>query len=255
MPASKLYLQLHSLRRETADDAEGTLLQVPGLGFDGIELAGTYGWSAAEWRALLDETGLAVIAAHISLETLENDLPTTVAFYRALGTQRLVVTALPRAPQSLTRYHDGARRLNAAARRLADSSFSLLYHNHSYEFDHPEPDSTLCGMDILLAETDPALVRFEFDTFWLEFVGHDAVAFIRQHSTRVAQIHAKDLRRSDREDVPAGQGDVDFGTLLPLCTANNWPVILEYERGNAIEAVRQGAQHLYKVGTGSPSRP
>ena len=244
MAASKLYLQLHSLRHETAVDAEGTLLRVPGLGFDGVELVGTYGWPVDDWRALLAETGLAVIAAHVGLETLETDLVSTLAFYRALGIRRLVVTALPRAPQSLARYHDGARRLNAVGSQLAGEGFSLLYHNHSYEFEIPEKDAHVCGMDVLLAETDPAVIRFEFDTFWLETVGHDAVSFIRQHAARVAQIHAKDLRKSDREDVPAGQGDVDFRTLMPLCMANDWPVVLEYERGNAIEAVRQGALHL-----------
>ncbi len=244
MAAPKLYLQLHSLRHEAAADAEGTLLRVPGLGFDGVELVGAYGWSADEWRALLAETGLAVISAHVGLETLENDLRATLSFYRALGTQRLVVTALPRAPQSLARYHEGARRLNVVGRHLANEGFSLIYHNHSYEFEVPEQDATVCGMDVLLAETDPSIIRFEFDTFWLEFVGLDAVAFIRQHASRVAQIHAKDLRKSDREDVPAGQGDVDFRTLVPLCAANDWPVILEYERGNAIDAVRQGALYL-----------
>ncbi len=244
MAAPKLFLQLHSLRRETADDAEGTLLRVPALGFDGVELVGTYGWSMDEWRALFEETGLSVIAAHVGLEVLEQDLSATVAFYRALGTRRLVVTALPRAPQSLARYHDGARRLNSVGRRLATEGFSLLYHNHSYEFEVPETGTTICGMDLLLAETDPALVRFEFDTFWLESVGCDAVAFIRQHASRVAQIHAKDFRKSDREDVPAGQGDVDFRTLVPLCSANDWPVVLEYEGRDAVGAVRQGAQYL-----------
>ena len=193
---------------------------------------------------MLAETALTVVAAHVGLESLEKDLPSLVEFYRALGTRRLVVTALPRAPQTPGRYHDGARRLNAVARTLATEGFSLVYHNHSYEFDSLDKTAASCGMDILLADTDPTLVRFEFDTFWLETVGRDAVAFIRRHASRVAQIHAKDLRKRDREDVPAGQGDVDFRTLVPLCSANDWPVILEYERGNALESVRQGAAYL-----------
>ena len=244
MAAPGLYLQLYSLRHETAADPEGTLRRVPGLGFDGVELIGNYGWPADRWRALLAETGLTVVAAHTGLESLEKDPASHVAFNRALGNDRLVVTALPRAPQSLTRYHDGARRLNAIGRRLPAEGFSLVYHNHSYEFEPLEKGASGCGMDMLLAETDPAVVRFEFDTFWLETAGRDAVAFIRQHADRVSLIHAKDLRKRDREEVPAGQGDVDFRTLLPLCSANDWPVILEYERGNAIEAVRQGAQYL-----------
>ena len=244
MPAPGLYLQLYSLRHETAVDAEGTLRRVPGLGFDGVELVGTYGWPADRWRVLLAETRLSVIAAHVGLEVLEKDLGSQLEFYRALGTRCLVVTALPRAPQTPARYHDGARRLNAVGRHLADAGFSLAYHNHSYEFESLGRAAPACGLDLLLAETDPALVRFEFDTFWLESAGHDAVAFIRRHANRIALIHAKDLRKRDREDVPAGQGDVDFRTLVPLCSANDWPVILEYERGNAIEAVRQGGLYL-----------
>ena len=247
MAAPSLYLQLYSLRHETAADAEGTVRRVPGLGFDGVELVGTYGWPADRWRALLDETGLKVIAAHVGLDTLEKDLPSHLTFYRALGTRRLVVTALPRAPQSSARYHDGARRLNAIGYNLAAEGFSLVYHNHSYEFEPLEKDGAVCGLDLLLTETDPTLVRFEFDTFWLEAAGHDAVTFIRRHAARVALIHAKDLRKRDREDVPAGQGDVDFRTLVPLCSVNDWPVILEYERDNAIEAVRQGAHYLREL--------
>ena len=57
-------------------------------------------------------------------------------------------------------------------------------------------------------------------------------------------VHAKDLRKRDREDVPAGQGDVDFRALIPLCTAHDWPVIVEYEGANAVESVRQGASYL-----------
>ena len=244
MTAPGLFLQLYSLRHETAVDPEGTLRRVPGLGFDGVELIGNYGWASSRWRALLAETGLTVVAAHVGLESLEKDLDSHLEFSHALGNRRLVVTALPRAPQSPARYHEGARRLNAVGRRLSAEGFSLVYHNHSYEFDPLEKGVSGCGMDLLLGETDPALVRFEFDTFWLETVGGDAVAFIREHADRVALIHAKDLRKRDREDVPAGQGDVDFRTLIPLCSANGWPVVLEYERGNAIESVRQGAQYL-----------
>ena len=244
MPAPSLYLQLYSLRHETAADAEGTLRRVPGLGFDGVELAGTYGWPADRWQALLAATNLTVIAAHVGLDSLEKDLASHLHFYQALGTRRLVVSALPRAQQNAGRYHDGACRLNAVARQLSGAGFSLAYHNHAYEFELLDKTAPACGMDLLLAETDPALVGFEFDTFWLESAGRDAVAFIRQHANRVAQIHAKDLRKRDREDVPAGQGDVDFRTLMPFCSANDWPVILEYERGNAIEAVRQGAAYL-----------
>lgn len=239
-----LYLQLYSLRRETSADAEGTLRLVRSLGYDGVELAGDYGWTADKWRALLDETRLAAVAAHAGLESLENGAPEKLDFYRALEISRLVVPALNKDLRNVGGYRDAARRLNVLGRTLLQEGFTLGYHNHDFEFEALEPAGSPCGMDILLAETDPALVRFEFDTFWLESAGRDAVEFIRCHEARVCLIHAKDLRKHDRQDVPAGQGDVDFKTLLPLCNANDWPVILEYESGDAVEGVRQGAAFL-----------
>ena len=244
MNPAPLFLQLYSLRRETGADAEGTLRLVRSLGYDGVELAGDYGWTADRWRALLDETRLAAVAAHVGLDALESGFYERLNFCRALGISRLVVPALDPELRTTAGYKDAARRLNETGQKLKGEGMTLGYHNHDFEFDALEPVGGPCGMEILLAETDPAFVCFEFDTFWLERAGQDAVAFIRRHEARVGLIHAKDLRKHDRADVPAGQGDVDFRTLLPLCTVRDWPVILEYEGGDALEAVRQGAAFL-----------
>ena len=239
-----LSLQLHSLRREMAADPAGTLRLVPSLGFDGVEMISDYGWSTAQWSALLAETGLSVVAAHGSLEDLEGDPLARLAFYRALRVQRLVVTALPRAPQTAERYHEGASRLNAVGGLLAAEGFSLAYHNHDFEFQWREDAGGPCGLDILLRETDPAVVGFEFDTFWLQNAGHDAPDFIQQHASRVRLIHAKDRRGQDGREVPAGEGGVDFRRLLPMGAAQGWPVVLEYEGADAVNGARLGATYL-----------
>ena len=240
---SSLYLQLWSLRHATSTDPEGALRQVKSLGYDGVELAGEYGWTADKWRSVLDATGLKAISAHVGLDALESDLATKIAFHRALGIDRLVVPSLHKELQSPDGYREAARRLNVLGSKLKAEGFRLGYHNHDFEFAKLAGTNE-GGMDILLAGTDPALVHFECDAFWLEFAGRDAVEFIRQHGKRVFLVHAKDLRKRDRQDVPAGQGDVDFRTLIPLCTANDWPVVVEYEGADAVESVRQGAAYL-----------
>ena len=51
METPRLFLQLYSLRHEIAADAEGTIRRVAELGFDGVELAGDYGWTASNrWQ-------------------------------------------------------------------------------------------------------------------------------------------------------------------------------------------------------------
>lgn len=245
MDAPSLYLQLYSLRHETAADAAGVVRMVPSLGFDGLELASDFGWPVEQWRAILDETGLKLLSAMAGLDALESAWAERVTFYRALGCHRLVVPGIARSLMNPAGYREAARRLNALGAELKDNGFSLGFHNHAWEL---EPWATGgCGMDTLLAETDPALVGFEFDTHWLEFGGQPAVEFIRRQAKRTFAIHARDLRRRDRQEVPAGQGDVDFSSLLPLCASYEWPVILEYEAGNALEAVRCGAAHLREL--------
>ncbi len=244
MAMPRLFLQMYSLRHEIAADPEGTIRRVAGLGFDGVELAGDYGWPASRWQTVLGEAELMVVSAHSGLEALEADLPTRIKFARAIGTNTLIVPALSKSLQTTAGYHEAACRLNTLGQRLANEGFTLGYHNHAFEFDRLERSNPLCGMDILLMDTDPGLVHFEFDTFWLEYSGHNAVDFIRQHAARVFFVHAKDLRKRDREDVPAGVGDVDFPTLMSLSSANGWQVILEYENDHAVEAVRRGAAYL-----------
>ena len=244
MDSIPLFLQLWSLRREASTDPAATLHSVRSLGYDGVELAGDYGWSSDQWRALLDETGLKAVSAHVGLEALEADLAGRVAFHRTLGIERLIVPHLGEDFRTTDGYRDVARRLDTLGGKLAEEGLSIGSHNHDFEFAPLGDSGEPCGMEILLAETDAARVKFEFDAYWLEYAGRDALAFIRQHEDRVFSIHAKDLRKRDRADVPAGQGDVDFRNLLPLCVARDWPVIVEYEGENAPAAVREAAVFL-----------
>ena len=242
MKMPTLSVQLYSLRRETAADPEAALREVPGLGFDGVELAGDYGWSAEKWRALLDETGLAVIGAHVGLAALETDLPALVQFHQTIGNTRLIVPGLAEELRSTIGYREAARRLTMASRKLRDDGFSVLYHNHAFEFDALPEGSR--GMDILMAETDAADVQFEFDTYWLERGGENARGFLEKHAARVGMIHAKELRTSDGADVPAGQGDVDFRAIIPRAKSHGWPVVVEFEGENAAASVQESAAYL-----------
>lgn len=240
-------VQLYALRREVAVDATAALRGVPALGFDGVELAGDYGWDADRWRDLLAETGLKAVAAHVGLEELEADFTALTVFHRTVGHRRLVVSSLPEALQrGADGYRAAARRLNALGARAADEGFRLFYHNHAFEFTPLAGGGgeTPVGMDLLLQHTDPGTVRFEVDTFWVHRGGRDAVAFLREHAARVGLVHAKDLRREDGADVPLGEGAVDFAAVVALARTHRWPLVVEYESEGAPAALRRGAAHL-----------
>ena len=57
-------------------------------------------------------------------------------------------------------------------------------------------------------------------------------------------IHAKELRKRDDQDVPCGDGDVDFEKVLPMALSNGWEIVVEFESENAEEGVKKSAAHL-----------
>ena len=234
-----LGIQLYSLRREFEADAEGTLRRVRGLGYDYIETAGTYGWPVERWQELLAETGLRVAGAHLNI--LNEDLEDQVKFQSALGNHRYVVPSLPVEQHTAAGFAQAAARMNEVGTALQRHQASLYYHNHFFEFKDFEGKT---GFDILLAETDPALVSFEVDTYWVEKSGRAAGKFVERHALRIGMIHAKEFRRRDQSDQPAGEGDIDFPAIVSLSRENGWPLIVEYEGESAIEASRKSAAYL-----------
>jgi sugar phosphate isomerase/epimerase len=237
-----LALQLYSLRNEAAKDPEGILLQVPGLGYRDIEFASDYGWTAEKWNELLGRTGLSVVGAHTLLPDLESKFDSIVEFHKKIGNSRLIVPWLAESWRTLAGYQEIARSLNQWGKRVRDAGLTFHYHNHDFEFKKVSDGST--GMEILVKETDPALVHFEVDTYWVEKSGQDAFEYLKKYEPRVSLIHAKELRKRDQADVAAGQGDINFKGIIPLAVKRGWPIVVEYEGENALRVVRESAQYL-----------
>ena len=66
-------LQVYSVRDAAEADFAGTMRQVKEMGYDGVELAGTYGMTAVEAKKILDEIGLELVSAHVPMDQLEDD--------------------------------------------------------------------------------------------------------------------------------------------------------------------------------------
>jgi sugar phosphate isomerase/epimerase len=244
MPLEDLALQLYSIRRETKVDPEAALRQVPGMGFNAVELAGTYDWSADKWKDLLRELGLKVVGAHISFDAL---LPATIAetlkFYGEIGCPRIIVPWM-QVENTVEGWTAKAGELDAIAKSVHDEGFTFYYHNHDFEIREVPGADGLCGLEILMQNTDATKLAFEVDTYWVEKGGKNAADFILMYMERVGMVHAKELRRADGSDVPAGQGDIEFERILPEAIERGWPVVVEFEGENAVAAVTEAATHL-----------
>jgi len=243
-----LGLQLYSLRHEFTKDPQAALASISALGFRTIETAGDYGWSADTWRELLDRHGLQVVSAHLPLTRLETEFEALLSFQQALGNSNLIVPSLP--PElrgTTTAFQEAAKRLMRLAEIAHQAGAFLLYHNHAFEFAHLDDDSGRCGMEVLMAETDPDLVAFQFDTYYLHRGGHDAADWLHRHANRTGMIHAKEYVALDESDTIAGQGNVDFRAIINLAIHNRWPIVVEYEGDQAPQVVRESGQYLQRL--------
>ena len=63
----KIGVQVYSVRDAAEKDFIGTMREIKKMGYDGVELAGTYGLSAEEVRRDLAEVGLTAISAHVPM--------------------------------------------------------------------------------------------------------------------------------------------------------------------------------------------
>ena len=80
----------------------------------------------------------------------------------------------------------------------------------------------------------------------------DAVAYIREHHASITNLHLKDRKKHQGDNVPWGEGDTPLRDVLLLLKKDKWPIpaYIEYEyRGNGspIEEVKKCFQFAKQV--------
>ncbi|HEV8411786.1 MAG TPA: sugar phosphate isomerase/epimerase [Gemmatimonadaceae bacterium] len=198
-------LQLYTVRSLMAKDVEGTLATVAGIGYREVEFAGYFNRDPAALRATLDKLKLTSPSCHIGLDAVETGFDATAAAAKTIGHKWVVVASVPgRFFQSIASLKELAQRFNAIGKRAKDAGLRYGYHNHNVEFKAVEGTVPL---ELLLSETDPALVDFEMDAYWVTQGGGDPLALINKYPGRFRLLHAKDASaapESAMRDVGAG---------------------------------------------------
>ena len=207
----RIGVQLYSVRGAMEENVETTLARVAEIGYSEVEFAGYFDRSAQQIRSLLDQNGLTSPATHLSLEVLEDDWDAMLEFAQTVGHHYLVVPSLPEDERtSLDGFHSAAERLNSLGQRAQEVGLAVAYHNHNFEF---APIEGQVPYDVLVAETDPALVVFEMDLFWITKGGGDPFTYFRAYPGRFHLVHVKDMDDAG-EMVSVGAGSIDFAALF-----------------------------------------
>jgi sugar phosphate isomerase/epimerase len=206
-------LQLYTVRTSMARDFEGTLASVAGIGYEEVEFAGYFGRTPAQVRTSVANHGLRAPSTHVALPADDAEWTRTLDDARAIGHQWVTIAwldaPLRRTPDDWRRLAD---RFDSLARRASEAGLHFAYHNHDFEFARVG-DTTL--FDTLLTRTDPKLVAFEMDVYWVTRAGADPIAYLRDHAGRFAMLHLKDASAApERRMMDVGAGTIDFATLM-----------------------------------------
>lgn len=222
-----LGIQLYMVLKAYQDDPMGTLKTLKSIGYSEIEAIVTS--TAKTLRDQLNEAGLACPSMHFDSLGIEPGIEAA----HTLGTQYFVSSMLPSFMGKLPGSKgepgytlDGAKRTAELANHIGEKAkqagLQYAYHNHHLEFTDVGQGQTF--YDVLLKETDPALVKFELDCGWVHAGGKNPVDYFKANPGRIPLMHAKDFLPSPApEQYPGaelGRGTIDYKPIMAAADAS-----------------------------------
>lgn len=207
----RIGIQLYTLRDQMAEDLPRTLDHVAAIGYDEVEFAGYFDVRPLQVLQHLENSGLKAPSAHLSLEVIRDTPQVAIDVARTIGHDYLVLAWLgPDQRQTIDQYSRHAEVCNRFGEQCRDAGIQFAYHNHEFEF---QPIDGVLPMEVLLAETDPELVKFEIDIYWTRVARVDPFEYFDAHPGRFPLCHVKDMA-TDGSIADVGDGIIDFGTVF-----------------------------------------
>ena len=237
----RIGIQLYTMRSLTEKDLEGTLAKLASIGYAEVEFAGYFGKTPEQVRAMLIANKLSSPSSHIPLPANDDTWKRALADARTIGHEWAVMPWLD-TPQRKD-WAPFADRLNHLGTMAHAAGMRFAYHNHDFEFAK-EGDGTV--MDLLLKNTDPSLVDFEMDLYWVTKAGADPLDLIARYPKRFPLMHAKDAAAGERAIVDVGKGTIDFAKIFQQeRTSGMTHVFVENDNpGDAIQSAMASYQTL-----------
>jgi sugar phosphate isomerase/epimerase len=224
----KLGLQLFTLRAALRQDVEDTLKRVAAMGYEEVETYGFdpegirfYGLEAKAFAQRLRDHKLTTPSGHYdlnrfvssSVDDLKRYVDRCIEGAHAVGHAYITWPLVDEGFRTIEKFKVVAERLNIAGGQIKKAGLQLAYHNHDFEF--VEQNGQI-GYDIILKETDPALVKLQMDLYWI--VRGSTISpheWFKRQPGRFVMWHVKDIHRTSRDYTEVGNGTIDFTRIWP----------------------------------------
>lgn len=195
------------------------------------------------WKKLINERNLKVSSIHEDIKTLETNVQMVINEAREYQTKYIVLTGNYQFDYSNERIVDElADRLNEIGRKLKEENIVFLYHNHNVEFRHIN-EKQLC-YDRLIEKTNPEYVSFEFDSYWSNVSGVDAISYMNKLKDRIKIHHICDNGNLEKgksitpivkmKQTELGKGCMNLKEMVNIDYKNNIDFIILEQHKNHI---------------------
>ncbi|HEY8166616.1 MAG TPA: sugar phosphate isomerase/epimerase [Gemmatimonadaceae bacterium] len=245
----RIGLALFTIVPLTSRDYEGTLKKVAEIGYRDVDM---YIYDAkrkpAETRAMLDRVGLKCPSARVATPALYRGWDRFLDAANTLGARWITLANVSYEERlHLRDWQELADVLNKAGEAARRRGLSLCYHNHSFELESMEGKIPL---DLLLASTDPGLVKLQMDVYWMTHGGRNPATEIRRLGSRVATLHLKDMDATPARGITSvGRGIIDFKAVLAAAAdakVSNY-FVEEDAPADPFEAIRSSYAYLARL--------
>ena len=212
-------IQLYSVRHDIKNDNSGfaeTIKAVGEAGYTTIEAANYnngkfYGLTPEEFKKAIEAAGMKVLSSHTS-RALNSTNPDSIKWdeiwawwdqcitaHKAAGMEYIVVPSMP-TPETLEGLKVYCDYYNKLGEKCKAQGLKFGYHNHAFEFEKRyELGTTENGRpqrimmyDYMLENTNPDLVLFQMDVYWVVRGGQSPVEYFKKHPGRFGLLHIKD---------------------------------------------------------------
>ena len=217
VPNNRIGIQLYSLRRLMPNgDRRAVRSMFNWLGRAGyteVEMAGHYDFTPAQVRGWIDAAGLRAVSGHDGVDidpantTWQDGYKQTLENALTLGQKFTGLAWFPGPYDDADFWKFLAERFSEAGALARAAGLQFFYHNHDFEFTNKQADGTPM-YDILLEESDPELVKFELDLYWIVKGGENPLAYLSRDPARYPLYHVKDKTWKERPDVLKPDGSI-----------------------------------------------
>ena len=222
--AKRFGLQAYGLGPELGRDLPAGFKRLKELGYSTLELAGYNNGSVALFHEAIDlvdyqkmaaDAGLEVLSSHVRPPIREYTTDTfpqlrefwkqAAAGHARAGVKYLIQAAIPTV-RSVEEAQRVAQAYTEAAQIAREEGVQWAFHNEAnvcsrvlpggeeslFLLSGRYPQGARMIYDILLEETDPALVQVELDGMALILGGCDPVTYLKKYPQRITLMHVKD---------------------------------------------------------------